>query len=936
MIKADIMNKIILAAAFFFIYCTGLSQTNEFWGMTEQGGAKNLGVIFSTKDDGSNFQVRYSFTSDFAGNAPSAGNLVKAGILLYGLTTNGGTYNKGVLFSYNPASNEYIVLYNFKYGNNSSYFPVGGLTVYNNKLYGFTNSNDANGNGSIFEFDIATSSYTNKKIFTGIGGVVPGSAPLGTMYLLNNKLYGVVSAGGQSSNSGVFFEYDPVANSYSVKRNFAVPTGWTPSGELLYFNNEFYGTTQNGGANSKGVIYKYNLSTDTYTVIKNFGSVASDGQNPAGGVVEFGNKLYGLTPFGGSNTAGILYELDLTPPAPTYTIKYNFPSNTEAGGYGKSKLIAVNNFLYGTTSQGTNVSFQSTNGSVFKYDPSTSVLTTTYLFSNTDGKSSSGFFLDGTKLYAASNSGGITGEGVLYEYDITTEMHLKKFNFNQSPSGRNPGGTLLYHNTLLYGLTKLGGNNNGGVLFSFNPSDNVYTVLYHLSVNDGYNAASTLIVKNNILYGVAESCYSGGIPTQDYGCVFNYDLTSNIFQRVVMNPNTTGIQPNGSLLENHNAEILGISRSGTGAGGSAGRLFQYVTASNTVINKANFSASTGGTPDFITRTTNNKYFITCRTGGTNSNGSVVEYSGGLLFQRAAFNSTVNGREPIGQLIEWNNNYYGMTSFDGGSSGQGTIFSLNPSTFTITKLHTFNTTNGKNPTGSLLLHNNKLYGLTYQGGTNSLDKVGILFEFDPLTNTYSVKKEFDYISGAYPPRSLIVAPTGNVVTPLDFLSFTAQKCNTNQVCLSWKTANEQNVSKFEIERSTDGRIFNAVKNEPAKNAISNNYNSVDDISALQNHSKLFYRLKQVDIDGRFTYSSRAEISLSKRRAISVYPNPASDKFYLTGYENIKLVQLFNADGKKIKEITVLPDIEISNLANGLYYIKMLLKSGTSTELKFIKR
>lgn len=176
---------------------------------------------------------------------------------------------------------------------------------------------------------------------------------------------------------------------------------------------------------------------------------------------------------------------------------------------------------------------------------------------------------------------------------------------------------------------------------------------------------------------------------------------------------------------------------------------------------------------------------------------------------------------------------------------------------------------------------------------------------------------------------------NATLPLTFLSFSAQKCNKN-VCLNWKTENELNVSYFTIERSTDGVIFIPVKNEPAKNTLSNEYNNTDDIAAVQNSTKLFYRLKQVDADGRFTYSNTAIVTLSKIQGISIYPNPVTDKIYISGYEKVKQVQLYTLKGEKIKETTALPGIDVSSLARGIYFVKILLKSGASTAFKFIKQ
>ncbi len=177
---------------------------------------------------------------------------------------------------------------------------------------------------------------------------------------------------------------------------------------------------------------------------------------------------------------------------------------------------------------------------------------------------------------------------------------------------------------------------------------------------------------------------------------------------------------------------------------------------------------------------------------------------------------------------------------------------------------------------------------------------------------------------------------NAVLPLRFVSFTAQKCGNNSVCLNWQTASELNVSHFIIERSTDGNIFAAVADKQADNLASSSYTIADDISTLLNKTTLYYRLKQVDVNGSFTYSHTERINISQQLYISIYPNPAAGKIYIAGYGNAKWVEIFDANGKKITAMPASPDIDISRLATGVYVLKLVLKSGTIQQLKLIKQ
>jgi uncharacterized repeat protein (TIGR03803 family) len=108
-----------------------------------------------------------------------------------------------------------------------------------------------------------------------------------------------------------------------------------------------------------------------------------------------------------------------------------------------------------------------------------------------------------------------------------------------------------------------------------------------------------------------------------------------------------------------------------------------------------------------------------------------------------FTDPLNGLDPYGSLIQTTNGMlYGLTS-RGGALGFGVLFKINPTTGTYTKLHDFDSVNGKSPFGTLLqAPNGKLYGMTHGGGIEvwpAKDR-GIIFEFDPATNVLTKKKD----------------------------------------------------------------------------------------------------------------------------------------------------------------------------------------------------
>ncbi len=170
-------------------------------------------------------------------------------------------------------------------------------------------------------------------------------------------------------------------------------------------------------------------------------------------------------------------------------------------------------------------------------------------------------------------------------------------------------------------------------------------------------------------------------------------------------------------------------------------------------------------------------------------------------------------------------------------------------------------------------------------------------------------------------------TGNYVLPLTFISFSAYKCNANTVCLNWRTANEQDVSHFEIERSFDGRVFTVIATIPANNQAANNYSLTDDTRLFSANQKIYYRVKKIDRDNKYSYTNTQLVKLSGNGIIDLYPNPATDIVNIIGWNSVKQMWLYDMSGRKLNEWQIAqPSISIKNLSGGSYILKAELRSG----------
>jgi endonuclease I len=117
-------------------------------------------------------------------------------------------------------------------------------------------------------------------------------------------------------------------------------------------------------------------------------------------------------------------------------------------------------------------------------------------------------------------------------------------------------------------------------------------------------------------------------------------------------------------------------------------------------------------------------------------------------------------------------------------------------------------------------------------------------------------------------------------PVTLTNFSATKLN-NTIQLKWATEKETDLKKYDVERSVDGINFIRIASMPAQNL--RNY-AIND-NNLPAAASVFYRLKMIDVDGKFNYSKTISVRLGNNLiGTTVFPNPATNQI------TIKLPQL----------------------------------------------
>ncbi|MCF2503959.1 T9SS type A sorting domain-containing protein [Dyadobacter sp. CY107] len=167
-------------------------------------------------------------------------------------------------------------------------------------------------------------------------------------------------------------------------------------------------------------------------------------------------------------------------------------------------------------------------------------------------------------------------------------------------------------------------------------------------------------------------------------------------------------------------------------------------------------------------------------------------------------------------------------------------------------------------------------------------------------------------------------TKDGLLPVTLVTFDALAENDNAV-LTWTTSQETNNKGFEVERSADGKHFEKI-------GFVNPYSSGSDTTQNYQYTDSaplsgpnYYRLKQLDHDGKFAYSKMVHLDFKNGSKFLVYPNPASKAIYVdTPYENgnIQVTDMIGRAVFNTPPTGTLTHVDIANLPVGMYVVKTI--------------
>jgi hypothetical protein len=793
------------------------------------------------------------------------------------MCNEGGTFNRGTIYEWNYTSN--VVTKKFDFNNVNGAFPMGGLTLYNNKFYGTTYEGGIHQTTGpnqhywvIFEYNPTNNIFIKKKEFD----LIHGYGPKGSLMLKGNVFWGTNTAG--------IFSWNPATNNFVYHYNLMV--GSTPCEinrisvgsqcfETLFASgNYLLGSSSEFGGSLFGAIFKY--YPDSNQMVSSVHMQATDGSYPKGSLTKVGNKLYGLTFQGGNSHSGNIFEWDLITQQFTERLPFD---GYNTGTLPKGSLTYYNGKLYGINGFGKSYVFSwqgalagswltRNPGDLFSWDPATnmyqSLATAEYAMSSLTLLNNKLFYT--TELSFGSYALG----GAISAYNLLTNLSSEvaalpensgTYNIYQGYPGANG---VTYYNGKFYGMTTSkfhSGADPRGTIYEWDTTTNLMAHKIDFVDSIGTYPLGNLLLVGNEFYGLTSGIGSENNGAPFSSSLFKWNPTTNILQKKAFGSSFgTPTQSGG--------KIYYISE------GSFLRIYKYDPVLDTVINVIS-------EPIFLFNGANNSWnYDNCTRPPSYQQLLEVIPNQDPLLSNIPTTQTICSNQVNTATFNINDADLDTMSFQISSSNASLI-----------------------PVANISITNvNSVYTISYSGIANQTGTTTLSFIAD---DGYGGSVNFSFIVNVTAPTNLNVTQNGETLN--------AQQ---NGETYQWINCNGNMAISGEINQS-----FTAIANGNYAVVITN-ANGCSDTSACVG----------ITIVG---------ISESDfKNAISISPNPANDLINLKANSSMlgSTYRIIETTGRVIltgKIASENSEIDISNLSKGTYFLEILI-NGKRQTLKIIKQ
>ena len=716
-------------------------DTNGYlYGVSYQALRHTNGTIFRLKTNGAEYKVLHEFETA-QGAAPSGPLVIGVDGALYGTTFVGGISGSGTLFRMQRSGQGYEVLHHFGEGSDAPRGPANGLTLQpDGKLYGTTLAGGTFNGGVLYSFDPVQSEVVILQHFGAASDGVEPSSPL--FAAGDGFFYGTTIGGGEGN--GTIFRIRPDGSGY--RKVYAFPfenpnthpqNGKMPIGAIWVSpSGRIYGTTMAGGAwLGTGLFYSVNTDGTAFRRIREIaaGLVSYDesddtiliyheeGSSPMGGVTAAGDGFLYLTASAHGNLpGGSVFRFDENGNFYQSVQKFNLP---DAGG--KSPFAALyrapDGHLYGATSRGA----RDDAGQILKIALASGNATYSVVTDVSPARPLDGFepavpplaLADGTIL-GVTPKGGNNGNGAVFRFanDDYSLLH----HFGQSTDARTPSGPLLNGgDQFLYGLCESGSADTlNGALYRIRADGSGYLLLRSFASSDGINPKGALFL--NTAGELIGTTPRGGPAGQ--GTLWKSRRDGSGFAHIhdFSGSSTDGGEPVGGAISDESGRLYGL----TARGGSAGRGIIYAAAEGSGL-EVLYSFGTGFErlvdPQAELLYHDGKLYGAAASDLAGGRGAIFRInrdgSGFEVLRRLTIAS--EGLEPSGPLLLRQDGFLYGTARAGGSAGGGTIFRLKPSGLEFSTVLSFGqgAQDGAAPLGGVVTGADfRLHGVTTLGGS----------------------------------------------------------------------------------------------------------------------------------------------------------------------------------------------------------------------------
>ena len=247
-----------------------------YYGTTVFGGAHNFGTVFRLAPTGI-VTTLHSFDASVGPQAGALSLVYGPDNTFYGMTNGGGAANLGTIFKITP-SGKFSTLYSFSGGANGAN-PLGNLLLASDgNFYGTTQAGGVFNMGTVFRLD--TTGVTVLRSFSGDDGADPAS---GVIQATDGNLYGTTAGGGETG-CGTIFSMALDGTNFSLLHSFNFENGCSPWALMQHTDGMFFGTTYSGGASNAcgfagcGTVFSQDVGLPPFvTFVRTAGKVGQTG-----------------------------------------------------------------------------------------------------------------------------------------------------------------------------------------------------------------------------------------------------------------------------------------------------------------------------------------------------------------------------------------------------------------------------------------------------------------------------------------------------------------------------------------------------------------------------------------------------------------------------------------------------------------------------------